>query len=84
MARFRIQAFVALARQYADVFSTAWAERAPRPKSPSLPHEVAFLPGHLELLETPAHPAAHWLIRMIGALAVLVFAVIVFGRLAGC
>jgi hemolysin D len=81
MARFRIQAFVALARQYADVFSTAWAERAPRPKSPSLPHEVAFLPGHLELLETPAHPAAHWLIRMIGALAVLVFAVIVFGRL---
>jgi len=81
MTGFHIEAIVALARRYVVVFRAAWAERAQGAGSPRMPHELAFLPGHLELLETPAHPAAHWLIRLIGVLLMLALAVVLFGRL---
>lgn len=81
MTSFRIDAALALARRYAAVFRAVWATRDRTSLPQPLSHEVAFLPAHLELLEAPAHPAAHWLIRSIGALAVLAFAVVVFGKL---
>jgi hemolysin D len=81
MTGFRKQALVALARRYAAVCRAAWAERTREFVSPSMPHELAFLPGHLELLETPAHPAARWLIRSMGVLFAVALAIVVFGRL---
>lgn len=82
MFSFRLDAALALARRYAAVFRVVWAARDRlSPSRQALPHEVAFLPAHLELLETPAHPAAHWLIRSIGALAVLAITVMSFGKL---
>ncbi|WP_206955961.1 HlyD family type I secretion periplasmic adaptor subunit [Trinickia acidisoli] len=82
MASFRLEAALALVQRYAAVFRLVWSVRDRTPASRQfLPYEVAFLPAHLELLETPSHPAAHWLIRSIGALAVLVFAVLVLGKL---
>jgi hemolysin D len=81
MTGFRTQAVAALARRYAAVFRAAWAERTREFISPPMPHELAFLPGHLELLETPVHPAARWLIRSMSVLFMLALAIVVFGRL---
>ena len=81
MARFQIDAVFALARRYASVCRAAWAARDRTSLPQPLSHEVAFLPAHLELLETPAHPAAHWSIRLIGVLAALALAVMAFGKL---
>ena len=54
--------------RYASVFRSAWAARhdmeAPRREA----DERAFLPAHLELIETPASPSARWTMRIIIAL----------------
>ena len=46
-----------------------------------LTHEAEFLPAHLELVETPVHPAPRWTMRIIALLAVLTLLICIFGKL---
>ncbi len=46
-----------------------------------LPDEVAFLPAHLEIIETPVHPAPRWTGRIIAILGLSALALAVFGHL---
>lgn len=46
-----------------------------------LEYELAFQPSHLELVETPPHPAPRFTARVITALVVIVLTIAVFGRL---
>lgn len=77
----RLQATLDLLRRYGAVFAHAWAHRRQQDPPVRVSHELAFLPAHLELTETPPHPAPQWLMRCIIALAVVVVLVAVFGRL---
>ncbi|WP_175891642.1 biotin/lipoyl-binding protein [Burkholderia cepacia] len=81
MKDFGFSALAALVRRYAEVFRAAWVNRAQFDASPRLPHELAFQPAHLELVETPVHPAPRWTIRLIAALAILALVVALFGKL---
>ncbi|CAB3746097.1 HlyD family type I secretion periplasmic adaptor subunit [Paraburkholderia humisilvae] len=81
MARFQLYACISLLQRYAAVFRAAWADRAGLDSPKRLPHELAFQPAHLELVETPVHPAPLWAIRLIAALAVLALAVMIVGQL---
>jgi hemolysin D len=66
----RIDALKGIAQRYWDVFRAAWAERnATRPVNRSA-DEAAFLPAHLELIETPVSPAPKWATRIIMGLFV--------------
>jgi hemolysin D len=44
-------------------------------------YETDFLPAHLEILEKPIHPAPLWAMRVIGALALSVVLLALFGHL---
>ncbi|SPS02338.1 HlyD family type I secretion periplasmic adaptor subunit [Cupriavidus taiwanensis] len=70
-----------LLRRYASVFRAAWHIRRELDAPSRTPHELAFLPAHLELAETPAHPAPRWTMRIIVALTVLVLLIGIFGKL---
>jgi len=77
----RISSYRDLLSRYSTVCRQSWAERhesAPPARSAS---EIAFLPAHLELIESPVHPAPLWTARIIGALALGVIALGVFGHL---
>jgi len=62
-----IEGWKAFALRYLGVFRAAWASR--RELDTPLRHadERAFLPAHLELIETPASPTARWTMRIIVA-----------------
>ncbi|MCA7955788.1 HlyD family type I secretion periplasmic adaptor subunit [Burkholderia seminalis] len=81
MKDFGFSAIAALVRRYAEVFGAVWANRAQFDASPRLPYELAFQPAHLELVETPVHPAPRWTIRLIAALVILGLMVAIFGKL---
>lgn len=68
-------------RRYCEVFQAAWAERDAHAPIARLSHEAAFLPAHLELMETPVHPASHWTMRTIGLLTLSVLLVATLGKL---
>ncbi|PKM07740.1 MAG: hemolysin secretion protein D [Gammaproteobacteria bacterium HGW-Gammaproteobacteria-4] len=51
--------------RYRKVFTAAWAVRAQLDPPQRSADELAFLPAHLELTDTPASPTARWLIRII-------------------
>jgi hemolysin D len=70
-----------LTRRYMAVFKTAWSIRHQLDSKPRLSHELAFLPANLELVETPMHPAPHWAMRMVVALALLAVVIALFGQL---
>jgi hemolysin D len=55
----------AFASRYATVFLVAWSARNERPSPERSADERAFLPAHLELIETPASPTARWTARFI-------------------
>jgi hemolysin D len=56
-----------LGQRYLRVFRAAWEIRA-QLEGPTLEaHERAFLPAHLELAETPVHPAPLWTLRLLVA-----------------
>ncbi|WP_313955565.1 HlyD family type I secretion periplasmic adaptor subunit [Paraburkholderia sp. BCC1886] len=46
-----------------------------------LQYELAFQPAHLELVETPVHPAPRWAMRMLVILSVLILLIGIAGRL---
>ncbi|MEX3855440.1 HlyD family type I secretion periplasmic adaptor subunit [Paraburkholderia sp. BR10923] len=77
----RFQACADLCRRYTAVWRAAWSVRAQLDAPPKLDYEVAFQPAHLELVETPVHPAPRWTARLIVALAAIVLAIGVFARL---
>jgi hemolysin D len=77
----KLQAVLELLRRYAQIWRHAWTVRHELDGPQRLPHEIAFLPAHLEIVETPVHPAPRWTMRAIAALAAVVVAVALFGRL---
>jgi len=68
-------------RRYREVFKVAWAERGAHALPDRQAHEAAFLPAHLELMETPIHPAPRWTMRIIAVLTILVLLLAVLGKL---
>jgi hemolysin D len=79
--KLRLQAFKDLARRYVAVWRAAWAVRRQFDNPAKLDYELAFQPAHLELVETPVHPAPRWSARVIVALVVLVIAIALLAKL---
>lgn len=52
-------------RRYAAVFGAAWAVRTQLDPPKRSADELAFLPAHLELIETPISPLPRWAMRVI-------------------
>ncbi|QYD71678.1 HlyD family type I secretion periplasmic adaptor subunit [Paraburkholderia edwinii] len=77
----RLEALFALCSRYATVFRSAWTNRAQLDSPIRLRHELQFLPGHLELVETPVHPAPRWTMRIIVVLVAAIVIIAVFGKL---
>lgn len=77
----RRQARGDLWRRYREVFRAAWAERHTYAEPDRQAHEAAFLPAHLELMETPLHPLPHWTMRVLVALVLLALLISIFGKL---
>src|ERR1700683_5283457 len=59
----------------------AWGDRRGTDTPVRLAHELAFLPAHLELTETPPHPAPLWTARLLIGAALAVVLIAAFGRL---
>jgi hemolysin D len=72
---------VTLLQRYVEVFQHAWRIRREFDSHPRRSYEAEFLPAHLEILETPIHPAPLWAARAIGALAAVIALVAIFGHL---
>jgi hemolysin D len=68
-------------RRYRDVFKAAWAERDAHAPISRQAHEAAFLPAHLELMETPVHPAPRWTMWCIVALVLAALSIATLGKL---
>jgi len=75
------QASIDLWRRYRIVFQTAWIERYTYDHPQRTAHEAAFLPAHLELMETPIHPAPRWTMRVISLLVLSILFVSILGKL---
>lgn len=54
-------------RRYTGLFRAVWAQRQLMESPYRTQDEIAFLPAHLELTETPVSPAARWTMRIIAA-----------------
>lgn len=77
----RLLAFKELLKRYGGVLHAAWRVRRQLDGEPRLAHELAFLPAHLELAETPVHPAPKWTMRALLAFALLALVWSIFGKL---
>lgn len=53
--------------RYRQSFRTAWSARHAMTPPKRSEDELAFLPAHLELIESPVSPAARWTVRIIMA-----------------
>lgn len=53
--------------RYTEVFKAAWSVRDTLDPPKRSPDELAFLPAHLELTDTPVSPASRWIMRTIMA-----------------
>jgi hemolysin D len=71
----------ALWNRYAAVARHSWRVRHELDTKKKLPDELAFLPAHLEMVETPVHPAPRWTARICALLALGTFALAFLGRL---
>jgi hemolysin D len=81
MSSIRTQAVGNLLQRYFAIFRNTWKIRHQLDVPARQAHELAFLPANLELVETPVHPAPHWAMRVIVALALVVFLISIFGKL---
>ncbi|MHC6217666.1 HlyD family type I secretion periplasmic adaptor subunit [Stenotrophomonas acidaminiphila] len=54
-------------RRYIAIFRAVWSDRKSLDSPSRTQDEIAFLPAHLELTETPVSPAARWTLRIIVA-----------------
>ncbi|MEB1527536.1 HlyD family type I secretion periplasmic adaptor subunit [Xanthomonas sp. WHRI 7945] len=62
-----VEGFGAFAQRYWDVLRSAWAVRRELDSPERSDDERAFLPAHLELIETPVSPTLRWTMRIIVA-----------------
>jgi hemolysin D len=67
--------------RYAKVFQAAWSIRATLDPPHRSEDELAFLPAHLELIDTPVSPTARWFMRTIIALFCVALLWAIFGQL---
>lgn len=76
-----LSGYLGLWSKYLTVFRQSWASRADFDLNQKLPEEAAFLPAELEIVETPPHPASRWTARILVAIGLGTFALLIFGRL---
>ena len=79
--KLHLQALKDLLTRYGTIFKAAWDIRHQLDAPPKLGHELAFLPAHLELAETPVHPAPKWGMRLVVLFALLATLWAIFGKL---
>lgn len=70
-----------LLSRYLTVWRAAWDIRAQLAPIPRKQEELAFLPAHLELQDTPVSPAPRYAIRLILLFAALVLLWAIFGKI---
>lgn len=63
-----LDAFRDFAGRYVQVFKASWKVRKQLDPVPRTSDELAFLPAHLELIETPVSPLPRWTMRVLMAL----------------
>ncbi|QMT40974.1 HlyD family type I secretion periplasmic adaptor subunit [Neisseria shayeganii] len=78
---FRLQAFRDLWRRYAAVWRSVWPLRFQLDPPKRSEDELAFLPAHLELTETPLSAAPKWAARFIMLFALLALAWALIGKM---
>ena len=69
------------AARYITIFRSAWRVRHAMDPPARAADELAFLPAHLELIETPSSPTARWTMRIIIALFCVALLWAVIGKL---
>ncbi|KLD78354.1 HlyD family type I secretion periplasmic adaptor subunit [Xanthomonas hyacinthi] len=67
--------------RYGQVFKVAWSVRDTLDPPRRTEDELAFLPAHLELTDTPVSPTARWTMRLIIAFFCVALLWAVFGQL---
>lgn len=77
----RFHALLDLLRRYRSVWAAAWNIRHQLDGPAKLEYELAFQPAHLELVETPVHPAPRWTARLIVLLAASTVLIACFAKL---
>ncbi|WP_186024903.1 HlyD family type I secretion periplasmic adaptor subunit [Burkholderia gladioli] len=77
----RLHAWLDLMRRYQTVWRAAWDIRRQFDGPAKLEYELAFQPAHLELVETPVHPAPRWAARVIILLVVIAVLIACFAKL---
>lgn len=78
---FDLLAIRGLIQRYAEVLQHAWHIRGEFDTPRRHSYEAEFLPAHLEIVETPIHPAPRWAMWAIGALLLTVLGIAFFGHL---
>lgn len=81
MMRVHLEAIADLIRRYSAVWRAGWSIRGQLDAPEKLGYELAFQPAHLELVETPVHPAPRWAMRILVILAMLILLIGIVGRL---
>lgn len=66
---------------YAQVFKAAWSIRDTLDPPRRSDDELAFLPAHLELTDSPVSPASRWIMRAIIAFFCVALLWAIFGKL---
>lgn len=79
--RHRIEGWKAFAQRYLGVFRASWTSRRELDTPVRQLDERAFLPAHLELIETPVSPTARWTMRVLIAFFVVALLWAVIGKL---
>jgi hemolysin D len=77
----RLQALGDIGRRYARILQASWEARRGFDPTPRTAQELAFLPAHLELVDTPVSPVPRWSARIIMALFALALLWACFGQL---
>lgn len=76
-----IEAFKAFATKYLSVFKAVWQVREQLDPLPRTQDELAFLPAHLELVETPVNPLPKYTVRIIIVIFIVALLWACFGKL---
>lgn len=76
-----LQAWHEFGARYAQAFKAAWSMREALDPPRRSSDELAFLPAHLELIETPVSPSLRWTMRLIIGLFCVALLWSIFGKL---
>lgn len=79
--RLVIEALTAFWTKYLTVFKAAWQVREQLDPLPRTQDELAFLPAHLELVETPVNPLPKYTVRIIIVIFIVALLWACFGKL---